>query len=313
MATSREVTPGAASDTSMDQGRSKRTPSASAQHWRKRQTRAGTATQPEDLHRQIALEEYLGALDVPAAILFCGSMEEESDITTNCDRHMVPSGSTMASTARDANVTPLRPHLSRMSSSGGSWPTSYGSTASSAGSQAGTAIAAAHPTTPPKECRVIWGNRYISADIEEMLIEELKVDNLLQRVWSMGSSRSNKFYTLANKNSADRRITWSVTPIRNGRYLTVTGFEEPQDPSSWQEDPAVAESERPKTAPRWLDVPGETEETRHHSELFGSVDWASTPLGPPERWCQSLLTMVNLCLSTPSPCLLVWGPELILL
>lgn len=306
-----EGLPDGPSDSSMDPGRLKRTPSASAQHWRKRQTRAGAALQPEDLHRQIALEEYLGALDAPAAILFCWSMEEEKELTARLDT--TPPGDVMDSTARNANATPLRPHLTRTTSSGGSWPTSYGSTASSAGSQAGTPIAAVHPTSPPKECQVIWGNRYISADIEELLMDELKEDNLLQRVWSMGSSRSNKFYTLASKNSADRRITWSVTPIRNGRYLTVTGCEEPQDPSSWQEDSALAESERPKTAPRWLDVPGETEETRRHNELFGSVDWASTPLGPPERWCQSLLTMVNLCLSTPSPCLLVWGPELSLL
>ena len=294
-------------DTSMDPGKLKRTPSASAQHWRKRQTRAGTATQPENLHRQIALEEYLGALDAPAAILFCGSMEEEGEVTAKGDA--TPSGSRLSPPARNTNGSTTRPHLTRMTSSGGSWPTSYGST----GSSAGTVDALSHLTSPPTECRVIWGNRYISADVEELLLEELRTENLLQRVWSMGSSRSNKFHTLASKNSADRRITWSVTSIRSGRFLTVIGNEEPQDPSSWQENPAVAEAERPKTAPRWLDVPGDTEETRRHSELFGSVDWASTPLGPPERWCQSLLTMVNLCLSTPSPCLLVWGPELILL
>lgn len=310
---SREGTPSAGSDTSTNTGNLHRTHSLSTPHWRKRQTRAGTMSQPEDVHRQIALEEYLAALDAPAAILYCGVMEEESGSTT--DREVDSSAPVMSSPTRSAQTGPIRPHLARMTSSGGSsWPTTYGSTGSSAGSSAGRIPnTGADPTTPPKGCRFIWGNRYMSADIEEMLMDELKTENLLQRVWSMGASRSNKFYTLVKKNSADRRIAWSVTPIRNGRYLTLTGCEEPQDPSSWKDDPAAVESERPKTAPRWLDVPGDTEETRRHSELFGSVDWANTPLGPPERWCQSLLTMVNLCLSIPSPCLLAWGPELVLL
>jgi hypothetical protein len=310
---SSEGTLGAGSDTSISTGALSRTPSGSAQHRRKRQTRAEQTTQPEDLHRQIGLEEYLGALDSPAAILFCSTSEGEFDSTSGHD--VTPSAPTISSPPQGPHSGPLRPRLVRMTSStGSSWPTTYGSAGSSAGSSNGRIPKSeAALTTPPNECRVIWGNRYMSGDIEEMLMDELKKENLLQRVWSMGACRSNKFYTLANKNSAERRIAWSVTPIRNGRYLTLTGCEEPQDPSSWKEDAAVVEAERPKIAPRWLDVPGETEETRRHNELFGSVDWASTQLGPPERWCQSLLTMVNLCLSIPSPCLLVWGPELVLL
>jgi two-component sensor histidine kinase len=40
-------------------------------------------------------------------------------------------------------------------------------------------------------------------------------------------------------------------------------------------------------------------------------DWASTPLGPPEKWPQSLRTAVRLMLNTRHPMLIFWGPELL--
>ncbi|MEL6064013.1 PAS domain-containing protein [Methylobacterium sp. DCY52] len=40
-------------------------------------------------------------------------------------------------------------------------------------------------------------------------------------------------------------------------------------------------------------------------------DWASTPLGPIARWPQSLKTIVDLMLGSPSMMSLVWGPEAI--
>ncbi len=40
-------------------------------------------------------------------------------------------------------------------------------------------------------------------------------------------------------------------------------------------------------------------------------DWASTSLGPPEQWPQSLRTAVRLMLNTRHPMLIFWGPELL--
>ncbi|MFI1371882.1 SpoIIE family protein phosphatase [Streptomyces longwoodensis] len=40
------------------------------------------------------------------------------------------------------------------------------------------------------------------------------------------------------------------------------------------------------------------------------VDWASTPLGPPEGWPQSLRTAVSILLSSRFPMWMAWGPEL---
>lgn len=46
-------------------------------------------------------------------------------------------------------------------------------------------------------------------------------------------------------------------------------------------------------------------------ELIRSMDWSKTALGPIEKWPQSLLTTVSLCLSSTFPILIAWGPETI--
>ncbi|QPH38913.1 ATP-binding protein [Pedobacter endophyticus] len=46
-------------------------------------------------------------------------------------------------------------------------------------------------------------------------------------------------------------------------------------------------------------------------ELIRSMDWSNSPLGPIEKWPQSLLTSLNLCLSSTFPILIAWGPETI--
>ncbi|GGQ80194.1 histidine kinase [Streptomyces flaveolus] len=43
---------------------------------------------------------------------------------------------------------------------------------------------------------------------------------------------------------------------------------------------------------------------------LAEVDWASTPLGPPEQWPQSLRTAVSILLSSRFSMWMAWGPEL---
>jgi PAS domain S-box-containing protein len=45
-------------------------------------------------------------------------------------------------------------------------------------------------------------------------------------------------------------------------------------------------------------------------ERIDAFDWASTPVGPRERWPQSLRTLVELCLACRFPMMFWWGPEL---
>ena len=44
-----------------------------------------------------------------------------------------------------------------------------------------------------------------------------------------------------------------------------------------------------------------------------ALDWAATPLGPPEQWPQSLKTAVRIMLTSRQPIWIGWGPELIYL
>ena len=44
-------------------------------------------------------------------------------------------------------------------------------------------------------------------------------------------------------------------------------------------------------------------------KLIRATDWSQTPLGPIERWPQSLRTAVSLCISSNFPISIAWGPE----
>ena len=54
-----------------------------------------------------------------------------------------------------------------------------------------------------------------------------------------------------------------------------------------------------------FDAPGEM------AERCRALDWAATPLGPPDRWSRSLRTMADAVLASRNPMLLFWGPELV--
>jgi len=42
-----------------------------------------------------------------------------------------------------------------------------------------------------------------------------------------------------------------------------------------------------------------------------SFDWSTTALGLPETWPQALQTAVGLCLNSPNPIVILWGPDMI--
>ena len=49
------------------------------------------------------------------------------------------------------------------------------------------------------------------------------------------------------------------------------------------------------------------------AERIRAHDWASTPLGSPQGWPQSLRTALSICLNSNFPTAVYWGPQLILL
>jgi PAS domain S-box-containing protein len=46
-------------------------------------------------------------------------------------------------------------------------------------------------------------------------------------------------------------------------------------------------------------------------KLIRSINWDETALGPPESWPQSLITSINICLSSRFPMAVLWGSDLI--
>ena len=55
---------------------------------------------------------------------------------------------------------------------------------------------------------------------------------------------------------------------------------------------------------RFLDAPGEV------AALMRDHDWSGSPLGPPDRWPQSLRSVVSLMLRSKFPMFVAWGPSL---
>src|SRR5215207_5406755 len=62
---------------------------------------------------------------------------------------------------------------------------------------------------------------------------------------------------------------------------------------------AELELERPAD---WLTGGGQM------GRLIRARDWSQTPLGPIERWPQSLRTAVSICLASNFPINIIWGP-----
>ena len=71
------------------------------------------------------------------------------------------------------------------------------------------------------------------------------------------------------------------------------------------ESPVLKNPTAGEAIPDFLQGPGEM------AALIRGHDWASTPLGPPRNWSQTLKTAVRLLLSTQHPMFIWWGPDLI--
>ena len=49
------------------------------------------------------------------------------------------------------------------------------------------------------------------------------------------------------------------------------------------------------------------------SALIEAIDWEKNPLGPMEDWPDNLKASLSLCLNSPFPMLICWGPEMVML
>ncbi|HTF45742.1 MAG TPA: hypothetical protein VK641_17675, partial [Terriglobales bacterium] len=76
--------------------------------------------------------------------------------------------------------------------------------------------------------------------------------------------------------------------------------------------PRSSQISKPKIAPR---SPGQASSriigSGEMAEITRGFDWGSTSLGPVESWSDTLVTTVNLVLSSRHPMFLWWGAELV--
>ena len=66
-----------------------------------------------------------------------------------------------------------------------------------------------------------------------------------------------------------------------------------------------------KPHPLLLGNPDRPGEESPIARLLGDMDWAATPLGPPQQWPQSLRIAVSICLNSRFPMFVWWGPSLV--
>jgi PAS domain S-box-containing protein len=65
--------------------------------------------------------------------------------------------------------------------------------------------------------------------------------------------------------------------------------------------------------PRLVAEPGSLIGGGETGALMRAKDWSQTPLGPVEKWPQSLQTSVSICLDSRFPIVMYWGPEFVVL
>src|ERR1700722_20633307 len=70
-----------------------------------------------------------------------------------------------------------------------------------------------------------------------------------------------------------------------------------------KQDPRRQSDSSTDIAPAWLGGGS------NMAEQIRTLDWSNTPLGPLEKWPQSLKTSVNLILNSQHPMWIGWGPE----
>lgn len=171
--------------------------------------------------------------------------------------------------------------------------------------------------------------------LEELIISASHAAQLYPWEGSIHNNEPKEILTELPSHLLGRQIRWRYVPLRDGEYWAISGAEEAcraapsvtRRQSSVTTVTTVDSVQSPTYEPEvsdvcigdtfdpldWLNVIGRTPESKRFIETFRNVDWAKGKLGVPSTWSPSLLTMVNVCLSSPFPVLLSWGSDKVLL
>jgi hypothetical protein len=178
------------------------------------------------------------------------------------------------------------------------------------------------------QVEIIWSNSELTPNLEELVLSALVNEDDLSFLSHDGRE---ELVTECPRDddipgqSNGRSLIWRLTSLRGGEYLTVIGREEASHACTSTTD-LVSSSPSPSSPPTspsislnstsrspWISARASTPEANEFIQFFSAQDWSSGILGEPRKWCQSLLTMVNMCLASPFPVLISWGPKKVLL
>ncbi|KAH6984305.1 hypothetical protein BKA56DRAFT_580868 [Ilyonectria sp. MPI-CAGE-AT-0026] len=186
-------------------------------------------------------------------------------------------------------------------------------------------------STVSKRWRLISGNRAWRADIPRHNLSPSALYEATREPCKSRRRKSNsaepgqtRFGTIAESNLAEPIVEGSSA---TGTTLAASYRQPPSTRTTWGRQISKTSSSdigrssssgsvvlgRPEkavvdwtvTRPRGILSP--------HIEIARSVDWASTPLGPMEKWTPELRQVANLCMNNPHPASIFWGSELTML
>ena len=190
---------------------------------------------------------------------------------------------------------------------------------------------AEHPQSGNK-IEIIWRNDLVTSQLEGLILLASNAEQLSSWEDGVHPGEPKEILTEEPGQFSGQRIRWRFVSLREGEYWAISGTEEACStaPSMSRRQSSVTTVDTvtsPTYDPEvsdvfiadtfhpfdWLNVIGRTPESKRFIQTFRNVDWAKGKLGLPSTWSSSLLTMVNVCLSSPFPVLLSWGSDKVLL
>jgi hypothetical protein len=187
---------------------------------------------------------------------------------------------------------------------------------------------------PPRDntIEIVWRNDLVTSQLEGLILLASDAEQLFPWEGCVHSTEPKEILTEVPGQITGQRFRWRFVSLREGEYWAISGTEEAcsTKPSMRRRQSSVTTVDSVASPTYdtevsdvfiadkfhpfdWLNVIGRTPESKRFIETFRNVDWAKGKLGLPSTWSSSLLTMVNVCLSSPFPVLLSWGSDKVLL
>ncbi|KAK8016337.1 hypothetical protein PG993_014526 [Apiospora rasikravindrae] len=146
---------------------------------------------------------------------------------------------------------------------------------------------------------------------EPQLERETSIDSRMQGATPNAQPKTPSDIVVPDAPDYFGSLTTSLEEDEQTRSVVGSEAEEPyliRRDSDYASDMVSIRTEQPSFD--WTRIPL-TEDLPQHIIFARTRDWASTPLGPIERWSADLRAMANMVMGSPHPAAMYWGPEFI--